>query len=108
MSKICVIIATYNKSENLPHLLGIREELIQEEGFKIIIVDDNSPDKTADVARELNQHYKNIIIHRRPRKLGIGSAIRDGLKTFFPSKTLNTSSLWMLTSHTTPKIFLAY
>ena len=80
MSKVCVVIPTYNEAENLPKLLGALEEELQKEDFKIIVIDDNSPDGTAEVVEKLDQRYGNIIVHRRPSKLGIGSAIRDGLK----------------------------
>ncbi len=80
MSKVCMVIPTYNEAENLPKLVDALEEELQKEDFKIIVVDDNSPDGTAEIAKKLNERYGNIIIHRRPSKLGIGSAIRDGLK----------------------------
>ncbi len=80
MSKVCIVIPAYNEAENLPKLVGVLEEELQKEDFKIIVVDDNSPDGTAEVVEKLDQHYGNIIVHRRPSKLGIGSAIRDGLK----------------------------
>lgn len=80
MSKVCVVIPTYNEAENLPRLVGAIEQELQEEDFKIIVVDDNSPDGTAGVVAKLDQSYRNIIIYHRPSKLGIGSAIHDGLK----------------------------
>jgi len=80
VSKVCVVIPTYNEAENLPKLVGALEEELQKENFKIIVVDDNSPDGTAEIAKKLNEPYRNIIIHRRPSKLGIGSAVRVGLK----------------------------
>lgn len=84
MSKVCVVIPTYNEAENLPKLVGALEEELQKEDFKIIVVDDNSPDGTADIAEKLNWRYGNIIVHRRPNKLGIGTAIRDGLEVALP------------------------
>ena len=80
MSKVCVVVPTYNEAENLPKLVGALEEELQKEDFKIIVVDDNSPDGTVEVVEKLNQRYGNIIVYRRSSKLGIGSAIRDGLK----------------------------
>ncbi len=80
MSKVCVVIPTYNEAENLPKLVGALEEELQKKDFEIIVVDDNSPDGTAEIAKKLNERYGNIIINRRPSKLGIGSAIREGLK----------------------------
>ena len=47
--------------------------------MKIIIVDDSSPDRTADIADKLNSVYGNIVTCRRAGKLGIGSAISDGI-----------------------------
>lgn len=80
MSKVCMVIPTYNEAENLPKLMEALENNMQKGDFKVIVVDDNSPDGTAEVAEKLNWRYGNIIIHRRPEKLGIGSAIRDGLQ----------------------------
>ena len=80
MSKVCMVIPTYNEAENLPKLVGALEREMQKGDFKVIVVDDNSPDRTAEVAKKLNRRYGNIIIHRRPEKLGIGSAIHDGLQ----------------------------
>jgi len=55
------------------------EILLKDENFEIIIVDDNSTDGTADIAEELNKKYKNIFVLRRPRKMGLASAILDRL-----------------------------
>ena len=80
MSKVFVVIPTYNEAENLPELVGALAEELKKEDFEIIVIDDNSPDGTTEIAKKLNQRYGNIIIYRRPSKLGIGSALRDGLK----------------------------
>ena len=50
--------------------------------FEVIIIDDNSPDGTADVARKLQDLYSSdrIVLHERPGKLGLGTAYIDGLK----------------------------
>lgn len=80
MSQVCMVIPTYNETENLPKLIEALEGEIQKGNFKVIVVDDNSPDGTAEVAKKLNWRYGNIIVHSRPKKLGIGSAVRDGLQ----------------------------
>lgn len=46
--------------------------------YEIIIVDDNSPDKTQEVIIELQKMNNNIKLVSRPKKLGLGSAYRDG------------------------------
>ena len=49
--------------------------------MEIVIVDDNSPDGTQDVIRDMQRVYgkDKIILHGRPGKLGLGSAYIDGL-----------------------------
>lgn len=48
--------------------------------MEIVIVDDNSPDGTQDVVRELQKVYiDKIVLHARPGKMGLGSAYIDGL-----------------------------
>ena len=48
--------------------------------MEIVIVDDNSPDGTQDVIKELQKVYPGkIVLHARPGKLGLGSAYIDGL-----------------------------
>ena len=77
-SKVFIIIPTYNEAENITSLV---EKICSLGGdFRIIIVDDNSPDGTADIAERLGQSQGNVLVLRRPGKMGIGSAFRDGMK----------------------------
>lgn len=80
MCEVCVIIPTYEEAGNLPKLINELEAMLRGREFMIIVVDDNSPDGTADVAEKLNELYGNILVHRRPAKLGIGSAVCEGIK----------------------------
>lgn len=80
MSQISIVIPTYNERENLPIL--INEIFITIAGCKdfdleIIIVDDNSPDGTGDVAEELSKTYPIKVIHRKGKE-GLGSAVMEG------------------------------
>ncbi|RLC68602.1 MAG: hypothetical protein DRI26_09960, partial [Chloroflexi bacterium] len=75
---IYIVIPTYNEAENIISLIDKLEAL--EGDYRIIIVDDNSPDGTAEIVAELGQRWGNILVHRRPGKLGIGSAIREGME----------------------------
>lgn len=63
---------TYNERENLPRLI----QEIQELGIdcQILVVDDNSPDGTGEMAEELKSKFPNLMVHHRPCRLGIGSA----------------------------------
>ena len=48
--------------------------------MEVVIVDDNSPDGTQDVVKELQKAYPGkIVLHGRPGKMGLGSAYIDGL-----------------------------
>lgn len=76
---LTVVIPTYNEAQNLPELIPSLKQTLQNEDHRLIVVDDNSPDGTAEVARELGAIYGNIVVQQRPAKLGIGSAIRDGM-----------------------------
>lgn len=81
MSKICVVIPTYNESENLPILLHELNRVLHKRDFTVIVVDDNSLDGTAEIAERLCGCYGNIIVNQRVEKLGIGSAFSHGIKT---------------------------
>ena len=75
---VAVVIATYNERENLPLLV---EAILKEPGYRIIVVDDNSPDGTGEIAETLSARFPGriIVIHRTgPR--GLGRSLIEGLK----------------------------
>jgi len=76
--KKLIIIPTYNELENLTKLLP--EVLSKDEGLEVLVVDDNSPDGTADFVE--NESKKNIRVHliRRSSKQGLGTAYIEGFK----------------------------
>ena len=76
--KTILVIPTYNEKENIESLL---QEIfsLKIPDFKVIIIDDNSPDKTGDLVEKLKKRFSLKIIHR-PQKMGIGSAYRQGFK----------------------------
>ena len=71
-----VIIPTYNEIDN------IEEFIIQISNFDIsvLIVDDNSPDGTGKVVKDMSKINKKINLMKRNEKFGLGSAYRDGFK----------------------------
>ena len=76
--KAVIVIPTYNEKENVPTLAAqIFANKI--EGLEILFVDDNSPDGTAGIIRELQTHYPIHLISRAG-KLGLGSAYIAGFK----------------------------
>ena len=78
MAKAIIVIPTYNEVENIKNLIEQIEALKGD--FGIMIVDDNSPDGTAEVVEEVGKQWGNVEVYRRPGKLGIGSAIREGME----------------------------
>ncbi|MEM3466380.1 MAG: polyprenol monophosphomannose synthase [Thermoproteota archaeon] len=78
--QLSIIIPTYMEAETLPRLVERVEKALKEIDFEIIIIDDNSPDGTADIAEKLSMKFGNIRVMSRPAKLGLGSAVMDGLK----------------------------
>jgi len=79
MSDALVIIPTYNEKENIEKML--RLVLSFDEGFHILIVDDGSPDGTAEIVKELQkQHSEALHLEERKGKLGLGTAYIHGFK----------------------------
>ena len=74
----CVVIPTYNERDNISPLVDAIKEACKDIG--IIIVDDNSPDGTGQVADELARTYPSIYVIHRPGKLGLGTAYTAGFR----------------------------
>ena len=73
-----VIIPTYNEAESLPIL--VRELFVLPKDFNYLVVDDGSPDGTADICQKLKSEIPTLEILRRSKKSGLGSAYRDGYR----------------------------
>ena len=73
-----VIIPTYNERENIAEMLG--RLLALPHGLEVLIVDDRSPDGTAEVVREWKARDPRVHLLERAGKLGLGSAYRDGFR----------------------------
>src|SRR3989304_2453770 len=79
---ITIVIPTYNEKDTLPGLIAKLTSEVKRiaEKFSIIIMDDASPDGTGKIAEDLNKKYKNITVVKRPSKLGLGSAYKQGFQ----------------------------
>ena len=73
-----VIIPTYKESENIEAI--IRKIFSLSIPFSILIIDDNSPDGTASIVRNLQSEFKNLHLIERPGKLGLGTAYITGFQ----------------------------
>jgi dolichol-phosphate mannosyltransferase len=78
MKRSLVIIPTYNEVDNV--LKIIPEVLAQDEGFHVLVVDDNSPDGTAKLVQEMQKDNQRIHLLERPSKRGLGTAYVAGFK----------------------------
>jgi dolichol-phosphate mannosyltransferase len=78
--QLTVVIPTFNEAENLPRLLSALLGL-PIEGLKILVVDDNSPDGTGQIADEIAaQQAGRLSVLHRPGKLGLGTAYIQGFQ----------------------------
>ncbi len=67
-----VIVPTYNERESIK---GILEEVFRVvPHVRVFVVDDNSPDKTAEIVRKLQDKFPQLYLHLRREKRGLGSA----------------------------------
>jgi dolichol-phosphate mannosyltransferase len=78
MPTALVIIPTYNEAQNAEKI--VTEVLQQSEIVEVLIVDDNSPDGTADIVKKMMLSNSRIHLLQRARKLGLGTAYVAGFK----------------------------
>ena len=77
MSNI-VIIPTFKEKENIEAIIKAISSLTIP--FDILIIDDNSPDGTASIVKNLQKSFTNLHLIERPGKLGLGTAYINGFK----------------------------
>ena len=73
---VLVITPTYNEAKNIEKFI----ENIQKLNLDLLIIDDNSPDGTADIVKKFSSNLNSINLIVRDKKLGLGSAYRKGFK----------------------------
>jgi dolichol-phosphate mannosyltransferase len=76
---ICVCLPTYNEAENLEPMVDRLGEILGEDDL-VLVIDDNSPDGTGDIADRLATERPWIQVLHRPRKEGLGPAYLDGFR----------------------------
>ena len=76
--KLLVITPTYNEAHNITTLL----ERLFSIGLdiKVLVIDDNSPDGTSRIVERLRERNSNLLLITRPKRLGLGSAYREGFR----------------------------
>jgi len=71
-----ICIPTYNESENVEKIISA--VLAQGDDIEVLIIDDNSPDGTAEIVENLKKNNPRIHLIKRPGKMGLGTAYIDG------------------------------
>ena len=78
MEKVLVIIPTYNEVENIQKVIDLT---LKDKAYDILVVDDSSPDGTADLVLELIKTRSNrLFLEQRARKEGLGKAYIHGFR----------------------------
>ena len=79
MTKDVVIIPTYNEKENITAI--INAVFSQQHDFHILIIDDGSPDGTANIVKDMMTKYTDeLFLIERQGKQGLGTAYLTGFK----------------------------
>ncbi len=78
MPKILVVTPTYNEADNIETFLP--QVLHQDPDLQVLVVDDNSPDKTGDIVERMAKTDPRIHLIRRAGKMGLGTAYVEGFK----------------------------
>ena len=76
---ICICLPTYNERENLEPMVDRLGESLGDEGV-VLVIDDNSPDGTGELADRLAAERPWVHVLHRPRKEGLGPAYLDGFR----------------------------
>lgn len=80
MKDISIIIPTYNESENIENMIHALEDMFSNNSIdgEIIVVDDNSPDDTGDLAKKVNKKYGNVKVVVRTDDRGLSQSVVEG------------------------------
>jgi dolichol-phosphate mannosyltransferase len=77
-----IVIPTYKESSNISRLIESTRDHLTDSGNELhfVVVDDNSPDGTADVVKDMARKQKDVHLILRPTKMGLGSAYTDAFR----------------------------
>jgi dolichol-phosphate mannosyltransferase len=73
-----VVVPTYNERDTLPELVDRLHRALGS-GYELVVVDDRSPDGTAELAEDLGRRYPVRVV-RRPGRLGLATAVLEGAR----------------------------
>jgi dolichol-phosphate mannosyltransferase len=79
-SKVGVILPTYCEAQNIEKIISEISDLPL--NLTILVIDDSSPDGTAEIVKKMQDTYPSLLLLIRSQKGGLGTAITDGFRTF--------------------------
>lgn len=86
--KNIILIPTYNEKENIRLIVAEIFNLLPE--IKILVIDDNSPDETAQAVKLLMAQYSNLSLLERQSKTGLGDAYKDAINRVVQDKEIHS------------------
>jgi dolichol-phosphate mannosyltransferase len=78
---LSLVIPTYKERDNIKNVVRILSQLLDESipgDYELIVVDDDSPDRTWEVAESLRREYRQLQVMRRQNERGLSSAVIRG------------------------------
>ncbi|BAY76310.1 GtrA family protein [Nostoc linckia NIES-25] len=78
---LSLVIPTYKERDNIKRIVSILSEILDESipgKYELIVVDDNSPDRTWEIAQSLTTEYPQLRVMRRQNERGLSSAVIRG------------------------------
>ncbi|MBA5779029.1 glycosyltransferase family 2 protein [Stappia sp. F7233] len=76
---LTVVLPTYNERDNVPVMIARLDAVLKGVDWEVIVVDDNSPDGTSDVARKVARHDPRVRVIRRIGRRGLSGACIEGM-----------------------------
>jgi dolichol-phosphate mannosyltransferase len=77
LERMLIVVPTFNERANIGEL--VRQIFVQLKGVYVLVVDDNSPDGTADFVEDSSKRYPNLRVLRRTNERGLGRAYTAGI-----------------------------
>lgn len=80
--KISIVIPTYNEIDNIEILISNIQRVLEENNpnYEILVVDDNSPDRTGDIVKTISKVNKKVKLIQRSQRTGLGDAYKTGFQ----------------------------
>jgi dolichol-phosphate mannosyltransferase len=86
MQGVAITIPTYNEVENIQKLIPVIQQT--QPSVRIVVIDDNSPDGTADAVKRMQKDIPGLQLICRPNKLGLAAAYLDAFEKLLQDATI--------------------